>query len=86
MQKLFITCVSFKNFNLQLRMALAAHYALDSQKSGMEIRMALVHKNIHWLDGQKETTLLNVNKSLFSQKITCELSRLTLEIKPVYKS
>ena len=48
--------------------------------------MALVHKNIHWLDGQKETTLLNVNKSHFSQKITCELSKLTLEIKPVYKS
>ena len=67
-------------------MALAARYALDSQKSGMEIKMAFVHKNMHRLDGQKETPFLNVNKSHFSQKITCELSRLTLEIKPVYKS
>jgi hypothetical protein len=85
MQKLFITCVSFKNFNLQLKNGLAHRFSLDSQKSGMEIKMALVHKNIHRLDGQKETTLLNVNKSHFSQKISHEVSRLTLEIKPVNK-
>jgi hypothetical protein len=82
MQKLFITCVSFKNFNLQLKMALAARYALDSQKSGMEIKRALVHKNIHWLDGQKETALHKVTKSYFCQKIIRQLSKLPQEIEP----
>ena len=44
--------------------------------------MALVHKNVHWLDGQKETALHKLTKSYFNQKIKRQLYRLPQEIEP----